>query len=1643
MNTNLKKLLSILLSVVLMICAIPAAAMTAIAEDVEAAVEALTTENVAKVGNTEYATIDEAIAAWTNGTTLTLLADVTLSDVINLSSTEYHVLDLGTYTMTAASKKDAIQIVNNARSSASYTLDIKADSTNPGGITATGKAVVRTTGKSGVKDRPIIRFYNGIFNASYIVYHSGSNGTNCPQFQFHGGEFNGTVYTNRALNTFYGGTFTGSLMMSVDSSAYTLIAGGTFKKLSNQYMSALNSSKFTIGSAKGVYDKEVYVDDNGNFVIAKAEPSQGIEAAVAKTPGTNDYLAYSKVATEGALNYTDVYTALEKNKTATVTVYADEVDLTNSSFKGTIVLPENSTVEIKNAPADLKVTNTAGKVLTPNANGEYTTVLPPVDVEGIDVVVTDKGNDSYDVTLGDGATWNEGTSVTMTFPAVDGAVENDSAYVVHEHEDGRYIYIGKVDENGKVVVTNNIGFSTFTVNAGGLTDAIAAAQAGDTIILLEDISLDAGITVPADKTITLDLNGKTISQTKAQTAGYQMILNDGNLTIKDSGNGGKISYTDSGNGGEYISDTIYNRGTLVINGGTIENLSSATVASNGYPHAVDTYSGIRDTSVTVNGGTIYCAEYSAIRMFCVSATYKADLVINGGTIKGAIDMQNGTKNKALGSLTINGGTFETTKNANNIRFANWNGGATEYGITASVKGGSFNGGITTQYVPAAANWNSKIISGGTFTTTTTDLSAFVVDGKKFSENGTVVTDPAFGKVAKVGEVYFTDIQEAIKAAAPAGTVDVLSNITVDKWIMFSEKLNISTGQIITLKIDGLTINGNGHTLTIKSIESASNGGYLFYDATNLNINNLIITYESGLVGGIGLASGTISNVTFNGGQYGVLPGNGGVNITGCTFNGTKGYAVYYEDARDGIVVSDNEFNTASGAYAITMRDNEQFTGNTIITGRVNVANSAKSTISNNDFGTERFKVYNEATATIADNKINNLVFSDTTATKATFTTNTLSETAEAALDAVVPVVMIGTTGYTSLAEAVKAVPAGAGETTITLLADQSISGQFIGHSYAQKIILDLNNKTLSSKDKALTCYRSGTVLTIKNGTVSGNSTGGTIQVTYGGKLILGEGAVIQAGGQATVIKVDNGSVELAAGADGKVKLSGGKNKIVAATDDSVKFEACVNDYAYSTFTDAIAAANDGDTIKLVKNFTVGNNDTVNIADNDARKVMFRFDKNATLDLNGKTITVNYDSEDLLYAVVFVADGATLTVNNSKDSGGIKVNTGTTRAKVGNNEYDCVCYVFWNNGNTGGLVINGGKYYANTLEDSMVYTNISEKVIINGGSFELGAIGTRENGHPWIFNAQGRNERNIVVNGGSFNADVFHQYWIFEVDHPYNKALKYNNGMYTVVDAVAYIEESYYSGKMYTKKVGYASLQDAFDACSDPDTKIYYRNIPEILKVVLLTNIKLTAPVEVSKTNIILDIGNYNITMEASTPVSMITNKKELTIKGNGKISFTYTGTPANNVAANTISNRGKLTIYDVEISNTGNGNQIGYAIDNYNGATLVVEGGKITASGSSYYDGIRLFCGNTETMVTVKSGTISSIWAQNPSANKATPVKGTVVIDGGTVNVIYYENYTTVKVLEGVNANVTAYGAGSNNTTTTNADGYTVYSFAK
>lgn len=217
------------------------------------------------------------------------------------------------------------------------------------------------------------------------------------------------------------------------------------------------------------------------------------------------------------------------------------------------------------------------------------------------------------------------------------------------------------------------------------------------------------------------------------------------------------------------------------------------------------------------------------------------------------------------------------------------------------------------------------------------------------------------------------------------------------------------------------------------------------------------------------------------------------------------------------------------------------------------------------------------------------------------------------------------------------------------------------------------------------------------------------------------------------------------------------------------------------------------------------------------------------------------------------------------------------------------------------------------------------------------------------------------------------------------------------------------------------------------------------RVTLLGDILLTQGLTVeSGRTVILELNGHSITGAATEEMPwLINNLGNLTVNGAGEIAVTHDGSSVGGAAVNAIRNAGVLTVNGGRISNTNTGGnaQIGYGIDNYNGAALTVNGGEITASGSAAYDGIRLFCGSNETVVTVNGGTISSVWAQNPSTNEADPVLGTVIINAGAVGTTYYEKYTTVKVASGVTADVTPYGAGSDNVRSEEADGYTVYSF--
>lgn len=285
---------------------------------------------VAQVGDKKYKTIDEAIANWTNNTTLALLSDVTLSDVVTLKSTEHHILDLGTYTMTAASGKNAFVIKACGNGSAERTaITIKADATNPGGINAGNKCIIYykyADGGISTEDRPIIKIEGGVFTGSTSswgtagIYTIGTAARKCATLNISGGTFNCSINgSSKSKLLISGGVFHYSVGSQGDSTALRLISGGRFKTLG--FMTAdSNNTKFWFGTSMANSNVGLYIDDENYLVVGGPVITEFGEKFAAKATNPtkwSSYLQYSSAAANG-LYYTNAEMAIKKHGEANV-----------------------------------------------------------------------------------------------------------------------------------------------------------------------------------------------------------------------------------------------------------------------------------------------------------------------------------------------------------------------------------------------------------------------------------------------------------------------------------------------------------------------------------------------------------------------------------------------------------------------------------------------------------------------------------------------------------------------------------------------------------------------------------------------------------------------------------------------------------------------------------------------------------------------------------------------------------------------------------------------------------------------------------------------------------------------------------------------------------------------------------------------------------------------------------------------------------------------------------------------------------------------------------------------------------------------------------------------------------------------------
>lgn len=335
----------------------------------------------------------------------------------------------------------------------------------------------------------------------------------------------------------------------------------------------------------------------------------------------------------------------------------------------------------------------------------------------------------------------EATQQEETTAANDGSVTNneETATVKATGET-------EADAKGAIALHSNESAQAVAEVDGmkyaSIAAAIAAIDAKGTVTLLGDVTED--VTIPEGKAITLDLNGKKLTNKASHT-----ITNNGTLTVTDSIGGGVVDNITHAKAA--LSNAV--GATATLEGGTFMRSKEAgkdgnNSGGNSY-YTIENYGSMSFGS----GASVENAGHfsSMIRNGGKNtAESPAEMTINGGTFSGGI---NTIKNDDYGNLTINDGDFDNTSQ---YVIMNWS--------KATINNGTFTTNsaaqpVLTNYYDANNTATSTVINNGIFNG---DLVNESEHKGPLSVSGGTFTDPAVAKHLKSGKaVLFNDGKYAV------------------------------------------------------------------------------------------------------------------------------------------------------------------------------------------------------------------------------------------------------------------------------------------------------------------------------------------------------------------------------------------------------------------------------------------------------------------------------------------------------------------------------------------------------------------------------------------------------------------------------------------------------------------------------------------------------------------------------------------------------------------------------------------------------------------------------------------------------------------------------------------------------------------
>ena len=285
------------------------------------------------------------------------------------------------------------------------------------------------------------------------------------------------------------------------------------------------------------------------------------------------------------------------------------------------------------------------------------------------------------------------------------------------------------------------------VKYASIAAAIAAIDAEGTVTLLGDVT--ENVTIPEGKAITLDLNGKKLTNKASHT-----ITNNGTLTVTDSIGGGVVDNITHAKAA--LSNAV--GATATLEGGTFSG-GINTIKNDDYGN------------LTINDG-----DFDNTSQYVIMNWSKA--TINNGTFKTSskatsavlFNSSYGNDPADIGSLVVNGGTFTTNSAAQPVLTNYYD--ANNTATSTVINNGIFNGDLVNE----SEHKGPLSVSGGTFTDPA--VAKHLKSGKAVLFNGgkyavgnkdAVKGDATYSVTNTDGTVvYFTDAQAANDYAKESG-----------------------------------------------------------------------------------------------------------------------------------------------------------------------------------------------------------------------------------------------------------------------------------------------------------------------------------------------------------------------------------------------------------------------------------------------------------------------------------------------------------------------------------------------------------------------------------------------------------------------------------------------------------------------------------------------------------------------------------------------------------------------------------------------------------------------------------------------------------------------------------------------------------